>query len=206
MSVKPTFTSSNHHNLKKMKTFQTILIILFVSGFLTAQSKFVTTSINTMIEGTSTLHDWEMKGTKADCEVTPVFDQKGNITGISSMKFKVGVKTLKSGKGAMDKNAYKALKADKFVNITADLKSAKVTTKDNVNFTVNAVVLLNIAGKTKETDVSANFKKINVDSYSVNVKKTLVMSEYGVEPPSFMMGTVTTGDKVDLSFNFILNK
>ena len=32
------------------------------------------------------------------------------------------------------------------------------------------------------------------------------MSEYGVEPPSFMMGTVTTGDKVDLSFNFILNK
>jgi hypothetical protein len=192
-----------------MKTLTNILglmLALFITSFSFGQSKISTTAINTSIEGTSTLHDWEMKGTKADCEVMATFDQKGNLSGITSMKFKVGAKTLKSGKGAMDKNAYKALKADKFANITADLKSAKVTTKDNVNYTVNAVVILNIAGKAKETDVTASFKKINVDSYSVNVKKSLVMSEYGVEPPSFMMGTVTTGDKVDLSFSFILNK
>jgi polyisoprenoid-binding protein YceI len=106
----------------------------------------------------------------------------------------------------MDNNAYKALKADKNPNITADLKSAKVTTKDNVNYTVQATVILTIAGKAKETDMTATLKKINVDSYSVSAKKKINMVEYGVEPPSFMMGTVTTGKDVDLSFNFILNK
>jgi hypothetical protein len=52
----------------------------------------------------------------------------------------------------------------------------------------------------------ASLKKINVDSYSINAKKKINMEEYGVEPPSFMMGTVTTGKDVDLNFNFILNK
>ena len=192
-----------------MRNFKILLTTSFLvlgSIWAVGQTKFMATAVNTSVTGTSTLHDWEMKSPKAECTMTATTDANGNITAISAMKFKVGAKTLKSGKGAMDNNAYKALKADKNPNITADLKSAKVTTKDNVNYTVQATVILTIGGKAKETEMVATLKKINVDSYSINAKKKINMVEYGVEPPSFMMGTVTTGKDVDLSFNFILNK
>ncbi|MFZ1703552.1 MAG: YceI family protein [Saprospiraceae bacterium] len=192
--------------MKNYKMFAAISLLLLSQVSMSGQVKFMTATANSMVSGTSTLHDWEMKSSKADCSATLTLDGNGNLTGISAMKFKIGVKTLKSGKGSMDNNAYKALKTDKNPYIIADLKNAKVTTKDNVNYTVTATILLNIAGKTRETDMTATLKKINVDSYSVVAKKKLSMSDYNVEPPSFMMGAVTTGNDVELSFNFIFNK
>lgn len=192
-----------------MKTRQTLFILMVTLGLapvLMGQSKFSTAAISTMVAGTSTLHDWEMKSSTGTCTLTAQTDANGNITAISDMKFSMGAKTLKSGKGAMDKNAYAALKADKYANITASLKSAKITTKDNVNYTVNAMVTLTIAGKAKDIDMVVTMKKVNANSYSVTTKKKIDMVEYGVEPPSFMMGTVTTGKDVDISFNFTINK
>lgn len=187
--------------------------ILIISGlflmtqfFASAQAKFSATAVNTSVTGTSTLHDWEMKSAAANCTVTATIDANGNITAINGMKFTISAKSLKSGKGAMDKNAYKALKADTHPNIIADLKNAKVSTKDNVNYTINATVALNIAGKTKDTDMAVTMKKVNANTYSISTKKKIAMSEYGVEPPSFMMGTVTTGNDVNLAFNFNITK
>ena len=192
-----------------MKTRQALFILIVTLGLspvLMGQAKYSTSSIATAVAGTSTLHDWEMKSTTGTCSLTAQTDASGNITAITDMKFSMSAKTLKSGKSAMDKNAYSALKADKNPNITADLKNAKVATKDNVNYTVNATVLLNIAGKARETDMVVTLKKVNANSYSVSTKKKINMVEYGVEPPSFMMGTVTTGKDVDISFNFNINK
>jgi hypothetical protein len=192
--------------MKDVKILIITGLFLMTQFFASAQAKFSATAVNTSVTGTSTLHDWEMKSSAANCAVTATVDANGNITAINGMKFTFSAKSLKSGKGPMDKNAYKALKADSHPNIIAELKNAKVTTKDNVNYTVNATVALNIAGKTKDTDIAVTMKKINANTYSVSAKKKIAMSEYGVEPPSFMMGTVTTGNDVNIAFNFNITK
>lgn len=192
--------------MKDVKIFIISGLFLMTQFFASAQAKFSATAVNTSVTGTSTLHDWEMKSAAANCAVTATVDANGNITAINGMKFTISAKSLKSGKGAMDKNAYKALKSDTHPNIIAELKNAKVSTKDNVNFTVNANVSLNIAGKTKNTDMVVTMKKVNANTYSVSTKKKIAMSEYGVEPPSFMMGTVTTGNDVNIAFNFNITK
>jgi hypothetical protein len=147
-----------------------------------------------------------MTSTSAECKVTLVLDDNKSLVGINDMHFKMPTKTLKSGKGAMDNNAYKALKSDKNTHISAHLNKADVSTKDNKNYTVNAKVLLKIAGTERETDLIVKLKKINVDSYEVTTSKDISMKEYDVTAPSFMMGAVKTGNDVKLNFNFIIQE
>ncbi len=148
------------------------------------------------------MHDWVMNSTAAAIVITLHEDDKGILNKISDMQFSMSSKSLKSGKSAMDKNAYKALKADKFPNITAKLKSATVTTNDNKNFSVRAKILLNIAGVERESDLKVNIKKINMDGYEIKTSTEISMADYNVSPPSFMMGAVKTGNDVTLNINF----
>ena len=174
---------------------------------LNGQAKFTAkNNISLAVSGTSTMHDWVMKSGTGDCNATLVEDAKGNLTDLTTLNFTVSAKSLKSGKDGMDKNAYKALKTDKAPNITASLKSATISTKDNKNYTIKAVIKLTIAGKTVETDLTAQAKRINDNSYAVKGEKNISMKDYGVEAPSFMLGAVKTGNDVVLSFDAVLNR
>lgn len=196
--------------MKTFKSFRGIsLIVLFFGTLLVlnGQTKFsAKNNINLSVSGTSTMHDWVMKSSTGDCSATFVEDAKGNITDLTSMNFTVTVKSLKSGKDGMDKNAYKALKSDKSPNITATLKSATITTKDNKIYTIKAVIKLTIAGKSVDTDLVATAKRINDNSYSITGEKKISMKDYDVEAPSFMLGAVKTGNDVVLNFDAVLNR
>ena len=181
-------------------------VFLLLVGWVNAQGKFTSKTATMTIEGTSTMHDWHMKSSAADIAAMIETDASGKVTGIKSMSFTMAAKSLKSGKDAMDKNAYKALKADKNPNISASLKSAEVTTKDNKTYMIKAIVKLTIAGKTLETELNATAKHINDNSYSISGEKKISMKEYGMEPPSFMLGAVKTGNDVNIHFDVVLNK
>jgi polyisoprenoid-binding protein YceI len=194
-----------HSNL-----FSKILLILLFGGMFTlvqGQTKFsAKNTVQLSVSGTSTMHDWVMKTSTGDCSATLQVDGDGNLKDITAMSFSVSSKGLKSGKDAMDKNAYKALKADKNPNISATLKSADVTMKDGKNYTVKAVISLTIAGKTVETTLDATAKKINDTSFSVKGEKKISMKDYDMQPPSFMLGAVKTGNDVVLNFDLVLNQ
>ena len=196
--------------MKTLDLIRFFLMTLLITGVFTgmrAQTKFTGKEhINFNVSGTSTMHDWVMKSSLGDCTATFVLDDKGNLKDVTAMNLTVSSKVLKSGKGAMDKNAYKALKADKNPNITAVLKSAEVTTKDNKSYTVKSMIKLTIAGKTLDTELISQVKRINDNSFSVKGEKKISMKDYGMEPPSFMLGAVTTGNDVVLNFDLVLNQ
>ena len=152
------------------------------------------------------MHDWVMKTSSGDCSATLQVDGDGNLKDITAMSFSVASKALKSGKDGMDKNAYKALKSDKSPNISATLKSADVIMKDGKNYTIKAIINLTIAGKTVETALEAQAKKINDTSFSIKGEKKISMKDYDMQPPSFMLGAVKTGNDVVLNFDLVLNQ
>lgn len=182
------------------------VVLLSLITFANAQAKYSTKVVNMSVSGTSTMHDWVMKSTAGDCSAAFTVDAAGNITDLTAMTVSFSSKALKSGKDAMDKNAYKALKADKSPTITATLKSAEVSTKDNKTYTIKSVVKLTIAGKTVETDLIATAKKVNDTTISVKGEKKISMKEYDMSPPSFMLGAVKTGNDVVLAFDVVLNQ
>lgn len=155
-----------------------------------------------IVAGTSSLHDWEITVERQKGQIVLDLSNKLNIEKLS---LDVASESLKSGKGSMDKNTYKALNTDAFKSITfklIDLKNA--TALDHGNYTIKAYGNLTIAGVTKKTNLDFN---LYVASNKVTLKgeKTFKMTDYGVKPPKALFGTITTGDEITIKFNTVFN-
>lgn len=163
--------------------------------------KYRSQSLSIVISGTSTLHDWDMKSSQGAANVD--FAATGDkLTGITSLSFSMPAESLKSEHDMMDKNAYKALKTDKNKTISFVATSATVTPVDATTYQLKMVGKLTIAGATKVTDLVATAKFNAADkSFSVSGSKKFNMTEYGVKPPTVMMGTIKTGDAITVTFN-----
>ena len=183
-----------------------ILAFSLISTYSFGQTKFETVkSVNFTVNGTSTLHDWEMKGSGGKCSV--VLDMDGSkISGFRDISFTFPAKQLKSGKDAMDGNAYKSLKTDKHPNITGSFANAKVTTTDNLNYKITSTIKLQIAGFTKDVQIVADGKLNKDGSLTIKGEKKIDMKEFKVDPPSFMFGSVKTGKDVVVKFDLTLTK
>jgi polyisoprenoid-binding protein YceI len=206
-------TQTNKLNLQIMKPIlkrigfflPAFCLLQTLSLFSVAQVAYMGTNMQLTINGTSTLHDWNMKSSQANCQAVFVFNSAGQLTGLNSLVFTTQVKELKSGKSAMDNNAYKALKTEKNPTITYTMTSATVTPIDG-GALIKTVGKLSIAGKVVSTDVVANCR-INADkSIAVTGTKNISMLDFQVTPPTFMMGTIKTGSALVLNFNGLLKK
>jgi polyisoprenoid-binding protein YceI len=151
------------------------------------------------VAGTSTLHDWTM--TTKEPQVQVAFDiANGVITQVKNLNVTVACQSLKSAHNAMDKNAYSSLKADKFKTIT--FKIASATVQGNA---IQCTGSLFISGVTKNVTVSASYEVKPDGTINVTGSMPIKMSDYQVEPPTFMFGSVKTGNDVKVSFNLQLS-
>lgn len=167
-----------------------------------AQVNYHSQNVHTTVSGTSTLHDWTMESKQGECSATFSTDASGQPTGLTAMRFTMPAQALKSEHSGMDKNAYKALKADKAPNITYQLTSATLAADGSIKCQGR----LTIAGFTQDAELLATVK-VNADkSITVKGSKKISMKSFNMEPPSFMMGTVKTGNDVTVSFALTLKK
>lgn len=182
------------------RTLVVFCLLVFSAGFTQAQDAYKIQKASVVIAGTSTMHDWEMKGQSVTCNAS--FKTESNkITEVSALQLTIPVSSLKSGKGAMDKNAYSALKAEEHKQIVFTHSSSKIAGNKIIS-TGN----LTIAGVTKAIEVESTYT-VNADNtLSTKTTESFKMSEYKVEPPSFMFGSVTTGDAITLTFELTFKK
>jgi len=183
------------------------LSVLFFLGASAQTNYSAKNNLSLVISGTSTLHDWDMKSSNGDCQANFTLNAAGAITAASSVNFSTNVLELKSGKGAMDKNAYKALKTDNSPLVNFQATNVAVSSVGGGNFLVKATGKLTIAGTAKDGQVVEATCKVNADkSITVTGTKKISMKDFAMEPPSFMMGTIKTGNDVTLKFDFKLTK
>lgn len=157
------------------------------------QSKQAESSMK--ISGTSTLHDWEIN--------IESFTGKAKMNGenMENASFVAQVKSLKSGTSSMDDNTYKALKAKEHPQIT--FKSTGIT-GSNGKLTIKGN--LTIAGATRPVTLSTTLEKWAEKSLTVKGSYTFNMSEFGIDPPRAMLGTIRTGDEITITFKLVLYK
>lgn len=175
------------------KTLLLLIISTIATGLWAQQFKSKLSESSMTIAGTSTLHDWE--STVKEFTATAVL--KGDV--ITSAQLTAVVKSIKSGTSAMDANTYEAMKEPKHPNITFR-GTEMVLGSDGAKIKGD----LTIAGVTRKIEFTAIAEKWSEDSFSIKGSYALKMSDYGIDPPRAMLGTIRTGDKVTISFNLVM--
>ncbi|UCS93023.1 YceI family protein [Echinicola marina] len=182
-----------------MKTAKLLILsaLFVVLGFqLKAQGNYSLSGSQVFtVEGTSTIHDWEMvskEGVKGNMDVTI---NGSEITSISSLKIILPVESLKSGKSSMDKNAYECLNQKKNPNILYELVSVDQISADKIK----AKGKMTIAGQSKDVIMEVNYK-LNNGTVVFEGNQDITFSEYKLDPPTAMFNTIKTGNELKLTF------
>jgi polyisoprenoid-binding protein YceI len=184
----------------KKTRFAILFVLVFFHTALWAQQSYkLSGTPNITIAGTSTMHDWTMTSKQATSQAQFEMDAAGQLSKVNSIVVTIPAESLKSGKGAMDKNAYNALKTDKNKDIRFQLTSATVNGSNIV-----AQGTLTIAGSSKPTELTVTGKP-EANGIRFQGSKKIKMTEFNVEPPSFMFGSVKTGDEITITFDITLS-
>lgn len=154
-------------------------------------------SSSMLIKGTSSLHDWESQVKKSQTKLT-ISDSK-NI-GIETLAVNIDVLSIKSGRKVMDKLTYKALKAEEYPLITFVFTNAKILEENQYQLTIELTGDLTIAGITKNIAVKTITDKLDEDVV-LRGSHPLKMTDFGITPPTALLGTIKTGDEIIIDFN-----
>ena len=150
------------------------------------------------VDGTSNIHAWHATSTEltATIQVTPpVAESK-----VESVTLSLPVTSLKSGKGGLEKNLYKALNAEKNPTITFVMKTYNATAKgDGYDAVITGILTVN--GVEKEVKAEATMTTDGKGGLKAVGTSAMKMTDFGVKPVTALMGTIRTGDAITVKFD-----
>lgn len=154
------------------------------------------------VSGTSSLHDWEMELAKFEVSAEMEKDDDGSYT-LKNASFLTEANHLISEKSMMERKAREALKSEKYPEIAFHQSRDNVTiNRGNETFQIKGD--LQIAGKTKPAEMSLKGMLNDDNQFQVKGKTSLKMTDFGIKPPTVMMGSIKTNDEVSVEFDISL--
>lgn len=186
--------------------FGSLLIMLLSVQFSVAQTYNLSNNSSTLkVDGTSNLHDWSITSNSQKGKITAEING-GKITKIQALEFSVATESLKSGKSGMDRNTYKALKSNQHKQITfkmTNVKSLNCSSASSCKATVTGN--LNIAGVSKSVDITFDMN-VSGSNITLNGSRKVKMTDHKIDPPTAVMGTIKTGNEVNVIFKSVFTR
>ncbi len=188
-----------------MKTLKLFLMVGFLLtklvNNLSAQEVYNIKTHEVVISGTSNIHDW----TADVVDLSGSAKISSNL--ISEVNLIVDAKTLKSSKGKiMDAKMQDALSTEKYPKIFYQSVSSKVISENKGVKNISTFGNLTISGVTKTITVTSLSKTLLNGNVEVSGKFDVLMTDYNIEPPTALFGTLTTADKVTITYTITLQK
>jgi polyisoprenoid-binding protein YceI len=160
------------------------------------------------IKGNSTMRAFECKATVVDAAVDAEGPDAaaavlGGKKAVRTVQVKVPASKLDCGNGTMNDHMLKALKAKEHQTIefrltSYDMSPAGDTMQGQLTGT------LNIGGVQKTVTISAKATEGTNGTLHVVGSHDVSMKEFGLKPPSLMMGTMKVDERVKVSFDLFL--
>jgi hypothetical protein len=184
--------------------YKLLLLAICIVSFAFGQTNYHISNYSLVVKGSSNLHDWESNAKEVRANGSFTF-LAGALKSVDALYVEIPIKSIKSAKGSiMDNKTYDALKADKFANITYKLSKVTNLTKKADGYDINATGSLSIAGVSNNIDIYVKGKVGADGSVTFTGSKKLKMTDYQIKPPTALLGTLTTGDDVEIVFQVTL--
>lgn len=182
------------------KLSMVIMIVAAVAFGALAQSGTWTPGPGSWVKvtGTSTMHAWEVqtdavRGTlsfPADFFEGGDGEVKANVT--------IPANTLKSDSARMDRVMYEALRTKQHPEIRYTLREAKSTNPNSATLVGD----LTIAGKTRPVTMEVSVARAGESSLIATGSLKINMRDFGIDPPTAMLGAIRTGEMVEVTFQW----
>lgn len=178
-------------------------------------------SSHVTVEGTSTLHDWHAEGRQVGGYIIAQEHELASLWGNSDLPapqlapavyVEIPVTSLTSGNRGMDGKMREALKAIAHPTMIYRLKSARITTRhtphpsqdSSVSRTIETTGVLTVAGVDQLMDIPMQVRRLSENRLEVSGDTSLRMTEFGIEPPRAMLGTLRTGNTIRVQWTWVL--
>jgi polyisoprenoid-binding protein YceI len=187
-----------------MKWFKLSLffVCLIVSAWVVIGTRYkLSGDYKVTINGTSNLHNWNETVENVTGESSISWSTDGSFN-LGTLNIKMAVRSIRSEMGAiMNSNTYKALKADNnpeiIFTLTVPVESIKPGSTSN---TVSAKGNLTIAGVTKLIVIQVKVTAPDHNKLYFEGSQSIKMTDYGIDPPTALFGTLKTGDEISITF------
>ncbi|HMJ18732.1 MAG TPA: YceI family protein, partial [Gemmatimonadaceae bacterium] len=120
---------------------------------------------------------------------------------IVSVQVNIAVKSLTCDNKKMDQNMYSTLKADENQLIRYKLSAYDMLGGTAAAFAAKTTGTLTILGKEKIVAMKIDAARLDEGKATAQGEETLLMTDFGIKPPSFMFGTMKVGNEVKVKFN-----
>ena len=172
-----------------------------------AQTPIAIDSARITISGTSNIHPYTASTTTVrvtrahlGAAAGPDFWTDALKPGaVQAFEIAIPAATLTSPKEGIDKNMHKALKVEQHTDITFRLMRFEVAEAG----ATKAVGLLRIAGVEHEVALALTTAR-TARSLTVKGDVQLLMTDYGIKPPTALLGMLKTDPKVTVTFETVL--
>jgi hypothetical protein len=178
----------------------TVGLLFFQINSLQAQS-FKLKNYKMTVKGTSSLHEWESDVEKMECKGTYAL-VNNLLADVKDVVIKIPVTSIKSTHGkTMDNKTYDAFNYEEYPFIIFTLNTKKI---NEANSTLDLKGHLAMAGSTKAINISVHYKILPNGELQIIGSQKLIMTVYGMEPPTAMMGAIKVGNEVTVTFDLTL--
>lgn len=150
------------------------------------------------VQGTSTARSWRCESTQVEGTVQAGGASLASVGEVSGARVTIPVSTLDCRNGTMNGHMRNALKAAQAP--TLSFRATEVAVEGS---TARLTGELSIAGQTRPVTMNATVAEAD-GGLRVTGTKQIVMTEWGVRPPSLMLGTMRVSPNATVGFDVLL--
>lgn len=200
-----------------MKRTFTIIALLTVAalGAATERARYAASATSSVtISGTSTIHDWTMKGSTIGGAIEIAPDIAADPTRSASWKsdkpalvtVTIPVTAIKSEHAKMDSVMLDAMKAKQFPEVKYELTQATPVKGNAEAFVLRTSGRVTVAGVTRDVEMDIAGTKTGAKSYAFAGEVPMTMTSFGIKPPTAMLGTIKSGDAIKVAFRWVVER
>lgn len=155
------------------------------------------------VDGTSTVRAWHCESARGEGSAAASTTELAQLGSVARAEFSVPVATLDCRNNTMNGHLRTALKAATAPGISFHAGSVRVTPTGPDAGTAHLEGTLSMGGADRPVSIDGTVARED-GQLRLRGSKRLVMTEWGLRPPSLMMGTMKVNPNVTVGFDVVL--